>query len=382
MGIYSNEAAQLLKESQIEFNPNAAGLLEFAVETQRAEHAMFETMLEMDMLEYHCESGVIVVTEEEKSSAFGKALESIWNKIVEAVEKMWETVTKFLSRLFEFAMEKTKADKIIIKKYSKDFNIEKAIANDPNKEVELINIENAKKAIQSVVGKCATDYTDIIVAASGRVGRDLNEEADAIKKITDNLLGAKFEEKFKLSQLKDKAADIKSKFEAGEGYKKLAEEIVGTEAKNTLDALKKLRNELRKAKNKKLAEMIKPSVSHNTGEKEANKEARSDASDARSELALCYKYVSVMNACCSKALNFGSRVALQAMADTRKAYVAIATAAAKKEEKKAEEAPAPKPEGEEAKPEGTKIEEAAYEDILEFAIMNATDEMFDISFGF
>jgi len=398
MGIYSAEAAMAYKDNV--YNPDAAGLLEFALESQRAEHAMFETMLEMDFVEYRMSNNDMIVTEADKGAGFGAAIKGVWNKIVEAIEKAIETVSAFLKRLGEFVLEKTKADKLFVKKYSKDFDIAKAAANDPKKEITFIKVKDAAKAVQGVINLFNVSYGDALVLQSGQTGKDLSGESDRIKKDVSNLAKAKFEDsvKFESAGFKAKAEEIKKAIEGGNGYKAIADEIVGDKATGVLDALKKCREE------------IKKNMKKNNGEEKEDYTAR------RASLTECYRFISLMNSLCNKTLNIGSRIALQAMASYRKAYAAIAIAAAKKTEEKAETDSNSNSNIDEqnkryeekmkgvnatiAKGKENRISQKAreninkshrdgykeknvssYDDIYEFALMYMTDNTFDVSFG-
>lgn len=364
MGIYSAEAAMAYKDNV--YNPDAAGLLEFALESQRAEHAMFETMLEMDFVEYRMSNNDMIVTEADKGAGFGAAIKGVWNKIVEAIEKAIETVSAFLKRLGEFVLEKTKADKLFVKKYSKDFDIAKAAANDPEKKVTLIRVKDAATAVQNVLSQCNKSYEETLIAQSGQTGeKSLSEEADRVKKVVSNLSSNKFEEEITLKSLSSKAGDIKSTIESGNGYKAIADEIVGKDAASILEALKKLRKEFKVRDLKK---------------KEG--EEKEDFNKRRAVIAECYKFISVMNSLCNKTLNIGSRIALQAMASYRKAYATIAIAAAKKKEEKKAEAPAPAAAEGQAEPvNASYVSDEEYDAIFEYALLNATDNAFDVSFG-
>lgn len=337
MGIYSNEAAKLLKEQEVAVDPNAAGLLEFAINSQRAEHAMFESMLEMDFMEYYSESGTLVLTEEEKAEGAGNAIKAIGKKIVAAIDKLIQTIVSFLDKIGNLVLEKTKIDKKLIEKFGKNIDLAKAKENNPEKEITVVNLDAAKE-ISAFIGARAAEYNH--VAANGGK-EDFDTKKDQVK---ENLSKLTSEETFKavfgkkkISELSD--AEVKAMVDAVDGgYQKLVDSIIGTEAKNTLKALKKARGEALK----KLADP--------KAEDRANNSAR-------------FQYVSVLNSAVSKAINFGSNVAAHAMASSREGFIKVAMAANKKA--KAEKK-------EEAKQESA----VEYNEIFEYALEVATDNMY------
>jgi hypothetical protein len=74
MGVYSEMAAEQLNEQNMLDNFKFTDLLEFSVDLERADQAMFDAMLEMDFHEAFCESGLIYLSEEEKASGIENAI--------------------------------------------------------------------------------------------------------------------------------------------------------------------------------------------------------------------------------------------------------------------------------------------------------------------
>ena len=335
MGIYSNMAAELLKEQEVAVDPNAAGLLEFAINSQRAEHAMFETMLELDMVEYYSESGTLVLTEEEKAEGAGNTLKAIGKKIVAAIDKLIQTIVAFLDKIANLVLEKTKADKKLIEKFGK--NIDLAVAKEKKGDSEITVVDlKAADGISAFIGARAAEYSSVSGSGSKE---DFDNKKESVQKELKSLTG---EDKFKaiftkkkISDLSD--ADVKAMIDAVDGgYQKLVDSIIGESAKKTLKSLKAARGEAMK----KLADI-------------KNEDRAVDV--AR------FGYCSALNSAVSKAINFGSNVAAHAMAVSRQGFVALAFASKKKEEKK-----------EEAKQESA----VDYDEILEYALEVATDNMY------
>lgn len=338
MGIYSSMAAQLLKEQEVAPDPNAAGLLEFAVKSQVAERSMFESMLEMDFAEYYVESGTLVLTEEEKAESAGNALKAIGKKIVEAIDKLIQTIVTFLDKIANVVLEKTKVDKKLIEKFGKKIDLAVAKEKKGDKEITVVNLDGAKK-IADFIGARGAEYRSISGTGSKA---DFDQKKETIKKELADLTGeGAFKAFFTKKAIKDLTeADAKAMVDAVDGgYKKLVDSIVGSAAKNTLKSLKAARGEaLKKLGNLK--------------------------SETREDDAARFSYCIALNSAVSKAISFGSNVAAHAMAASRNGFVALAMASKKKEEVKKESV------------------EYDYDEILEFALEVATDNMYsEISMG-
>lgn len=342
MGIYSSMAAQLLKEQEVAPDPNAAGLLEFAVKSQVAERSMFESMLEMDFAEYYVESGTLVLTEEEKAESAGNALKAIGKKIVEAIDKLIQTIVTFLDKIANVVLEKTKVDKKLIEKFGKKIDLTVAKEKKGDKEITVVNLDGAKK-IADFIGARGAEYRSISGTGSKA---DFDQKKEAIKKNLAELTGeGAFKAVFTKKAIKDLTeADVKAMVDAVDGgYKKLVDSIIGDQAKSVLKSLKAARGE-------------------------ALKKFATVKNDTREDDAARYSYCAALNSVVSKAINFGSNVAAHAMAASRNGFVALAMASKKKEEKK-----------EEVKKESVEYD---YDEILEFALEVATDNMYsEISMG-
>lgn len=342
MGIYSTAAANLLKENEVEYNPNAASLLEFAVNSQRADQAMFESMLEMDMSEYFIESGVLVVTENDKLEGAGNALKAIGKKIVDLVEKAIQTLEAAWNKFQNFVLEKSKADKLLLKKFGKDFDMNKVKANAGEKTVTVL-----QPVATIYVGKFVNEKSAEAKAACGELTgtkETFDQKKEAVKKdFANQVNGEVFDKAFaskKVSELtKKEIDDVVAAFEGG--YKGLVDTFVkDADVKNTLKELKEARKSALKAALPK---------------KGQSEEDRAVASSK-------FAYIAELCSDITKAFNFATRAAAKAMVSARKAYIAFGVANAKKE-KAAEE-----------------VKEAVefdYDDILEYALENATDNIFE-----
>lgn len=341
MGIYSTEAAKLFKANEVEFDPNAAGLLEFAINSQEADHAMFEAMLEMDYMEYYQEAGQMVVTEEEKSEGAGNAIKAVGKKIVAAIEKFLQVVQVAMQKLVNFVMEKTKADKKLVEKFGKSLDLAKAKQNNPDGKVVVGKVDEAAAAIAKFVSEKKKGYEE----ATSLSAADFSAKKDEVKKDADEL-ASKFNDFFeekKISELSDTSfVDL-----VDGGYKALAEKVISKEAKDLQETLKKARSAA-----------LKNFVDAKVGGSKEDKVGRE-------VVAAEFGYISALNSSLSKVINFGATVVTHTMAEARKTFVKVAMAANKKE-----------------KAEKEVKESFDYDEILEFALEVATDNMYlDASIG-
>lgn len=345
MGIYSTEAAKLFRANEVEFDPNAAGLLEFAITSQEADHAMFNTMLEMDFMEYYQESGMIVVTEEEKTEGVGNAIKAIGKKIVAAIEKFLQVVQLAIQKLENFVLEKTKIDKKLVEKFG-NLDLAKAKANKPDKEVVVADYEAAAKDIAAFVSVQKAGYEK----ANNLSAEQFKSEAEAAQKAVKELTST---EKFNSYFIKKKISELDGTTFAdlvkGGGYKGLAEKVIGKEAKDLQTTLKNARKTA-----------MKNLVDSNVGKNREDKLGRE-------VVAAEFSYISTLNSVLGKAINFGSTVVTHTLAEARKTYVAVAMAANKKEKAAKEE---------------VEKESYEYDEILEYALEVATDNMYEnVSLG-
>lgn len=347
MGIYSTQAAQILKESDVEFNPNAAGLLEFVINSQRADQAMFDTMIELDFREAYIANGQILVETgneaEDKANTESKASDGIFKKIISLLEKAAQTIMRFLEKLGNIVLEKTKIDKALVKHYG-DLDLAKIKANltDKDKEKTVTLYEGNNKlslAINDLNDRFAeTEYNNVVMV-------DVEAQKKSIESTVSN---ATSEENFKslfkdtkIGELSD-VSNIKKTVDGG--YKALADDIIGSTAAVALDKLKKARSAWAKNKEKK----------------EANRE-------------LYNSVFAEINYACSgltKLINFGSTVTSHALASYRKAYVTLGQIQNRKAKEEKKDAKAETQQKTEAVPE-------SYNELLGYAIEAVTDVMYD-----
>lgn len=99
MGVYSNLAVQKINEQEMLENFQFSDLLEFAIDIQKSDQAMFDAMLEMDFHEAYESKGIITLTEADKENAVKVAVKNIWGKIVQVLNKFLSLVKTFVAKI-------------------------------------------------------------------------------------------------------------------------------------------------------------------------------------------------------------------------------------------------------------------------------------------
>lgn len=347
MGVYSEAAARLI----MPVDDNPMGLLEFSVRSQSADTAMFESMLEMDFAEYFSESGQIVLTEKEEAEKSSNGIKKIFEKLAELFQKAWNALSQFVSRLVAKLADITGFNKKLVAEFDKrGASLDKAKEMDREKEVYRIrgidngNIKDEK--LKSVREKVNRAYNLVKPEGSDALSK---EKADSTKKeLNDAIDSATSSEHFNSMFEKTNIGSLGSigdyKEFLNKGYKALFEGIIG-DAKKDMDLYKKARQEALKAVAKSKDE---------------------ERESAASKFSLASTLVSVN----SKYINYASRLALQAVAYSRKTITAIMVASGRKEAKKSK-----------AKEE-TVNASFVYDDYLELALEFAADDFVeDITFA-
>ena len=255
MGVYSELAAQKINEQNALENFQFSDLLEFAINIEKSDQAMFDAMLEMDFHEAYVEKGLISLNEGEKIDAAKAAVGKVWEKIVTLLRKfdglIKTLVAKFTNKMAELSgknkqlVDKIKdLDKAELSKKLEGTDFEVTALNvdvpvDLNKIDALEKIyENVKngsesnpdEAVKEILSKLDTyQYFTKVDLAKWVDSNDLtalkNSVSDPQKEVND-VIG-------KINNLKKKVeADI------GEFEKKASAE--GASDENRADAMKKI----------------------------------------------------------------------------------------------------------------------------------------------
>ena len=333
MGIYSNMAAQMV----MPVDESPMGLLEFSVRAQNADTAMFESMIELDIVDYYTESGQIVLSETETMGAKSSVIKNIFHKLAELFQKAWNALKEFAQSITVRIQEFFKINKKLVDKYEangKTIDLEAAKKNDPEKKIKsvvavdsgIVDQKNTREKITRAYNKISSADISLEDAKSTK------EELDsAIKSFTSS---ESFEKNFREESLKNigpGTLDSARKFLL-DGHKKLLDDIIG-DTKSKMDEYKKARTEALKA-------------------------AAGAKGDEKEKVAAKFSLASSVVSAYSKYINQCSRVVIQSVAVARKTYLAIAIAANKK---------------------AATNESVIYDDILELALEFNTDNFVEES---
>jgi hypothetical protein len=144
MGVYSEMAAEQLNEQNMLDNFKFTDLLEFSVDLERADQAMFDAMLEMDFHEAFCESGLIYLSEEEKASGIESAIGKMKEKLVALINKFVEMIKTAVAKIMNALAELTERNKALVAKIGKlnKNEFRKLFADYPKKgEIKITNVK-------------------------------------------------------------------------------------------------------------------------------------------------------------------------------------------------------------------------------------------------
>lgn len=118
MGVYTNMAANYV--NKIGDNPVLESL-QFSLDMQKADHAMFEALIELDFDEVYQEAGLSVYTEAEAKSGRKFSLKAIKDKVVAYINKFINMVKQFAAKIIAKIQDIFNKDKKLVKKYGEDF---------------------------------------------------------------------------------------------------------------------------------------------------------------------------------------------------------------------------------------------------------------------
>ena len=129
MGVYSELAAQKINEQNALENFQFSDLLEFAINIEKSDQAMFDAMLEMDFHEAYVEKGLISLNEGEKIDAAKAAVGKVWEKIKELLHKFVSMVGTFIAKLKNVYANLTNKNEKLVAKFGdlNKTNIEEAV---------------------------------------------------------------------------------------------------------------------------------------------------------------------------------------------------------------------------------------------------------------
>ena len=209
MGVYSNLAVQKINEQEMLENFQFSDLLEFAIDIQKSDQAMFDAMLEMDFHEAYESKGIITLTEADKENAVKVAVKNIWGKIVEVLNKFLDVVKTFVAKISNKFAELSGKNKQLVERIKtpiKSTIIEKI--KGKNIQVTALNVDvdvikNKINAFLKVYEK-ADSGSDV----SGEV-KTLLSGLNGVDQYFTKMDLVKYLDKIEISELRDKVDDPK-----------------------------------------------------------------------------------------------------------------------------------------------------------------------------
>jgi len=227
MGVYSNLAVQKINEQEMLENFQFSDLLEFAIDIQKSDQAMFDAMLEMDFHEAYESKGIITLTEADKVGALKAAAKGFWGKIVEALSKFLSIVKTFFAKVSNVFAELSGKNKMLIEKIGPlDQKKLLAAVGDNESQVTIIDQPDAfKRNILSRIDKVRNEMNKAVAGDTDSIKSDIESD---IK----NLHSA-IEENFKKVSIKESV----SKVNLNNLYNSVKNPEIDKDLKNTIDKL-------------------------------------------------------------------------------------------------------------------------------------------------
>ena len=291
MGVYSNLAVQKINEQEMLENFQFSDLLEFAIDIQKSDQAMFDAMLEMDFHEAYESKGIITLTEADKENAVKVAVKNIWGKIVEVLKRFLGMVKTFIAK--------------ITNKFAE-------LSGKNQQLVERIKTPDKSTIIEKIKGK------DIQVTA-------LNVAVDVVNNKIEEFLKVYARVKSE-SDISGEVKTLVSKLDATDQYfTKIDLEKFLDKKENEIAKLRDRVAEPKKELNNALSEIdaLQQMVSNDITnyEKDAQNEKSSD--DARAEANRIAKNLNVVLDGCTKLLSFVTSFYARKAACDRAIYTKI-----------------------------------------------------------
>ena len=227
MGVYSNLAIQKINEQEMLENFQFSDLLEFAINIQKSDQAMFDAMLEMDFHEAYEEKGIISLTEGEKIDAIKAAAKGIWNKIIETLNRFLGIVKTFLAKIDEVFSQLSGKNAKLIETIG-PLNYKELLKAVGDNDTQVTIIDEPKAFDRNMT----TRTSKIRHAMERAVAGDTDSIKSDIESDIKNLHSA-IEENFKKVSIKDSITENNVK----DLYNAVKNPGINKEVKNTIEHL-------------------------------------------------------------------------------------------------------------------------------------------------
>lgn len=163
MGVYTNMAANYV--NNIGDNPVLESL-QFSLDMQKADHAMFEALIELDFDEVYQEAGLSVYTEADIKAGRKFSLKAIKAKVVEYINKFIDMIKRVTAKIVAKLQDIFNKDKKLVKKYGERFK-KNASSHDFKEEVEIPDFKKIENEMRKLNGGNITGGDDKFETYSG-----------------------------------------------------------------------------------------------------------------------------------------------------------------------------------------------------------------------
>lgn len=163
MGVYTNMAANYV--NNIGDNPVLESL-QFSLDMQKADHAMFEALIELDFDEVYQEAGLSVYTEADIKAGRKFSLKAIKAKVVEYINKFIDMIKRVTAKIVAKLQDIFNKDKKLVKKYGERFK-KNASSHEFKEEVEIPDFKKVENEMRKLNGGNITGGDDKFETYSG-----------------------------------------------------------------------------------------------------------------------------------------------------------------------------------------------------------------------
>lgn len=195
MGVYTNMAANYV--NKIGDNPVLESL-QFSLDMQKADHAMFEALIELDFDEVYQEAGLSVYTEADVKAGRKFSLKAIKEKVIGYINKFIDTVKRFAAKIIAKLQEIFDKDRKLVKKYGENFKKKASARNFKEQEIPDFNkVDVEMKKLESGNIMKDKDVSDFLAEMTGfadietvnmKQKDDIEMIQDAVKEIRNRKL--------------------------------------------------------------------------------------------------------------------------------------------------------------------------------------------------
>lgn len=311
MGVYTEMA---VKHAADTAPFTEADSFQLALDMQRADHAMFEALIELDFGEIYQEMGIMLVTEADEAEGKKFSINAIKQKVKDIIDKFITGVKKFIK------LVAVKFDQL----FQRDQALYKKLAGDFDKNFNNTNMTGFLAPDYTKIEKGIGDNTFVTILSNFNDFKKALDGADSVESINN----AKKSYSDKMTALKDQIKNM-----SVDGY--FIKDSVNKPLKDAVDDPNKVKEYMQKGcKNsvrdlEKYGEKVISSVDTIKKSVDSADSKKDDVSKAY--LTAISNGVSIAHTVNNTFITFQTSVMRKAYAETRKIFIAAARGAKAKE---------------------------------------------------